>query len=104
MILHRKHEQNNKVDEAFNNINLAPSTPQQERELIKNIGIKLLQVGELWYPIDKHWYDSWEKYTMFNKGDNEIADGIENLHQINGPRPGAIDNSALIGISTFMLF
>merc|ERR1712154_54043 len=71
------------------------TTPQQQRILMKKLGIKVQRVGELWYPIDKKWYDSWERYTMFDKGDDDIPGGLENLHEIGEPRPGQIDNSKL---------
>ncbi len=78
-------------------ISLHKTTPQQQRICMKKICFKNPTVGEYWYPIDKKWYDSWERYTMFNKGNDDIPDGIDNLHNIGEPRPGKIDNSALQG-------
>merc|ERR1719242_1875039 len=63
---------------------------------MKRVGIKTQQTGDTWYPIDKKWYDSWERYTMFDKGDDDIPGGIDKLHEIDEPRPGKIDNSELI--------
>merc|ERR1719242_197883 len=63
---------------------------------MKRVGIKTQQTGDTWYPIDKKWYDSWERYTMFEKGDDDIPGGIDKLHEIDEPRPGKIDNSELI--------
>eukprot|EP01084_Bolivina_argentea_P007867 14768_1 len=74
---------------------LTQTTPQQQRKCMKKLGIKVQNVGDFWYPIDKKWYDSWERYTMMSKGDDDIPGGIENLHEIGEPRPGKIDNSAL---------
>eukprot|EP01083_Nonionella_stella_P079445 217988_1 len=74
---------------------LTQTTPQQQRICMKKLGIKVQNVGDYWYPIDKKWYNSWERYTMFNKGNDDIPGGIENLHKIGEPRPGKIDNAAL---------
>eukprot|EP01083_Nonionella_stella_P276082 937877_1 len=74
---------------------LTQTTPQQQRQCMKNVGLKSPNVGDYWYPIDKKWYNSWERYTMFNKGNDDIPGGIENLHKIGEPRPGKIDNAAL---------
>ena len=62
------------------------------------LGIKLPKLHDTWYPIDINWYNSWVKYTMFDKADDEIPGGLENLDKIGIPRPGKIDNSALQGI------
>ena len=79
---------------------LTKTTPQQQRILMKRIGIKTQETGDVWYPIDKKWYDSWERYTMFDKGDDDIPGGIDKLHEIDEPRPGKIDNSALVGMAS----
>lgn len=73
-------------------------TAKEQRMTIKNLGMKQIIVNETWYPIVKIWYESWVKYTMFDKSDKNIPGGIDNLEQVNGPKPGEIDNSALQGI------
>ena len=66
--------------------------------MMKQLGIPIQNVGESWYPIDKQWYDSWVKYTMYDKGDQDIPGGLANLDKIGESRPGKIDNSALKGM------
>ena len=66
--------------------------------MMKQIGIPVQIVGETWYPIDKLWYDLWVKYTMFDRGDQDIPGGLDNLVNVCGPRPGKIDNSVLQGL------
>eukprot|EP00486_Rosalina_sp_Unknown_P000500 CAMPEP_0201565528 /NCGR_PEP_ID=MMETSP0190_2-20130828/4688_1 /ASSEMBLY_ACC=CAM_ASM_000263 /TAXON_ID=37353 /ORGANISM="Rosalina sp." /LENGTH=888 /DNA_ID=CAMNT_0047983127 /DNA_START=184 /DNA_END=2847 /DNA_ORIENTATION=+ len=74
---------------------LTKTTPQQQRRLMKKIGIPVQKVGEIWYPIDKKWYDAFVRYTQWDKGDKDIDGGLENLHETADPRPGPIDNSEL---------
>ena len=74
------------------------TTPQQQRKLMKKIGIPVQKVGEIWYPIDKKWYDAWERYTQWDKGDKDVVGGLEKLHETADPRPGPIDNSQLQGM------
>ena len=73
----------------------------QQRIMMKRLGLPLQIVKESWYPIDKKWYDSWIKYTMYDKGDQDIRGGIENLDKNTELRPGKIDNSALKSMHVF---
>ena len=73
-------------------------TVQDERKLMKEVGYKMQVAGDTWYPISKKWYDSWKNYTCFDKGDDDVPGGVDNLHERGIPRPGKIDNSELQGI------
>ncbi|ETO26124.1 ubiquitin carboxyl-terminal hydrolase 11 [Reticulomyxa filosa] len=77
------------------NINKEELTPQKQRQLYKEVGQKTQQVGDTWYPISAKWYKSWIEYTAYNKKDEDIEEGLENLHMRDVPRPGPIDNSEL---------
>mmetsp|Transcript_17960 Transcript_17960/g.28371 ORF Transcript_17960/g.28371 Transcript_17960/m.28371 type:complete len:1182 (+) Transcript_17960:107-3652(+) len=71
------------------------TTVQQQRTLMKRLGERMTKTGEQWFPIDKKWYDSWKTYTMWDKGDDDIPGGLEDLDKCGLPRPGKIDNSDL---------
>eukprot|EP01084_Bolivina_argentea_P021644 40210_1 len=90
---------NNKKEEENDDDDLpkdpTQTTAVQQRRLMKKVGVKVQVVGEHWYPISKKWYDSWEEYTMFKRGDEDIPGGIDNLENSGGERPDRIDNSDL---------
>lgn len=74
------------------------TTAKQQRILAKKLGLYQQQtVGESWYPINRKWYDSWKKYIMWDKGDEDIDGGIDAVDDSGIPRPDKIDNTDLAG-------
>jgi len=71
------------------------TTAKQQRVLMKKLGVRNQVAGESWFPIDRKWYDSWKKYTLWDKGDDDIDGGLDALDDGEYPRPGPIDNSDL---------
>ena len=61
-------DDNKEVEDPLANVDPKQTTPQQQRVLMKRVGYKMQQTGELWYPISKKWYNSWIEYTCFTKG------------------------------------
>ena len=91
-----KDENNKKEEDPLANVDPRKTTPQQQRVLMKRVGSKTLQKGELWYPLSKKWYISWIRYTCFREEDDDVPGGVENLGNGDIPRPGPIDNSDLV--------
>lgn len=50
--------------------------------------------GEVWFPVDRRWWNAWKEYVSFDDAAGSAA---------VGPPPGPIDNSALQGESELEL-
>ena len=80
------------------------TTAKQQRIIAKKVGLfQRQEVGQSWYPINRKWYDSWKKYIMWDKGDEDIDGGLDAMDESGIPRPGRIDNSDLAGTHTLSL-